>query len=92
MFNKSHAAAYSYISVLTMFLKKIILLNIWQLAYLLVKVKKKKLLNIFLFLKKLGITLRTPDINVSGKDFTPLPDTNEILYGLQAVAKVSDAS
>lgn len=91
-FNKSHAAAYSYISVLTMFLKKNYPVEYLAACLSSCEGKKEKIAKYIPVLKKLGITLRTPDINVSGKDFTPLPDTNEILYGLQAVAKVSDAS
>lgn len=92
MFNKSHAAAYSYISILTMFLKKNYPVEYLAACLSSCEGKKEKIAKYIPVLKKLGITLRTPDINVSGKDFTPLPDTNEILYGLQAVAKVSDAS
>lgn len=91
-FNKSHAAAYSYVSVLTMFLKKHYPVEYLAACLSSCEGKKEKMAEYIPVLKKLGITLRTPDINVSGKDFTPLPDTNEILYGLQAVAKVSDAS
>lgn len=91
-FNKSHAAAYSYISILTMYLKKHYPVEYLAACLSSCEGKKEKIAEYIPVLKKLGITLRTPDINVSGKDFTPLPDTNEILYGLQAVAKVSDAS
>lgn len=91
-FNKSHAAAYSYISILTMYLKKYYPVEYLAACLSSCEGKKEKIAEYIPVLKKLGITLRTPDINVSGKDFTPLPDTNEILYGLQAVAKVSDAS
>lgn len=91
-FNRSHAAAYSYVSVLTMFLKKHYPVEYLAACLSSCEGKKEKMAEYIPVLKKLGITLRTPDINVSGKDFTPLPDTNEILYGLQAVAKVSDAS
>lgn len=91
-FNKSHAAAYSYVSVLTMFLKKHYPVEYLAACLSSCEGKKEKMAEYIPVLKKLEITLRTPDINVSGKDFTPLPDTNEILYGLQAVAKVSDAS
>lgn len=91
-FNRSHAAAYSYVSVLTMYLKKYYPVEYLAACLSSCEGKKEKMAEYIPVLKKLGITLRTPDINVSGKDFTPLPDTNEILYGLQAVAKVSDAS
>lgn len=91
-FNRSHAAAYSYVSVLTMFLKKHYPVEYLAACLSSCEGKKEKMAEYIPVLKKLGITLRTPDINVSGKDFTPLPDTNEILYGLQAVVKVSDAS
>lgn len=91
-FNRSHAAAYSYISVLTMYLKKHHPVEYLAACLSSCEGKKEKMAEYIPVLKKLGITLRTPDINVSGKDFIPLPDTNEILYGLQAIAKVSDAS
>ena len=91
-FNKSHAAAYSYISLLTMYLKKHYPVQYMAACLSSCNGDKDKISKYIPVLKKLGINLKTPDINKSEVDFTPLPDTKEILYGLQAIEKVSDAA
>lgn len=87
-FNKSHAASYSLISYMTAYLKKYHLTE-FMAANLSVFGDDPKKLNPLLDLTaKLGIKIQTPDINISGEDFTP--NGNSILYGLSAVKGVGD--
>ena len=89
-FNKSHAVSYSLISYMTAYLKKYHLTE-FMAANLSVFGGDPDKLNALLDLtRKLGIKIQTPDINISGVDFTP--NGNSILYGLSAVKGVGEAA
>jgi len=49
-----------------------------------------KLTSLLDLAKKMGIKIQTPDINISGEDFTP--NGNSILYGLSAIKGVGDSA
>lgn len=86
-FNKSHAACYSYITILTAFLKKYYPTQF--LAALLsmedTDEGKGKYISVA---ERSGIKVSVPDINKSGLSFTP--NGNTILYGLGSIKGVGD--
>ena len=89
-FNKSHAASYSLISYMTAYLKKYHLTE-FMAANLSVFGGDPDKLNALLDLtRKLGIKIQTPDINISGVDFTP--NGGAILYGLSAIKGVGESA
>ena len=40
----------------------------------------------------MGITIKTPDVNVSNADFTPVSETKTILYGLGSIKGVGESA
>lgn len=88
-FNKAHAACYAYIGFLCAWLKTYYPAE-FMAAVLSMAMDDKIAVYINICEKKLGIKITSPDINISGKDFTP--DKDRILYGLGAVKGVGEAS
>ncbi|MBQ7215827.1 MAG: DNA polymerase III subunit alpha [Synergistaceae bacterium] len=86
-FNKSHSAAYALIAYDTAYLKAHFRVE-FMAAYLSsqMKAKREVLGRYVLEVKKSGIDVQRPDINVSGENFTP--DGDVIRFGLGAVARV----
>ena len=88
LFNVSHAAAYSYISVLTGWLKKYYPVNF--MAAVLTNTKTEKVDHYIDVAGKMGIKLECPNVNKSGFDFTA--DKKNILFGLGKIKGVGGSS
>ncbi len=86
-FNKSHSAAYALIAYDTAYLKANFPVE-FMAAYLSsqMKAKREVLGHYVLEVKRGGIDVIPPDINVSNESFTP--DGEKIRFGLGAVARV----
>jgi DNA polymerase-3 subunit alpha len=89
LFNKSHAACYSYITILTAWLKKYHTAE-FIAALMSVQGDAKKLDNYSKVARTLDITVKAPDINRSDRDFTAIE--NDVLFGLGSVSGVGAAS
>lgn len=84
-FNKGHSVAYGLMSYLTAWLKTHY--SLYYFAALMSNnvgdsTKQARFIN---DAKSWGIKVLPPNINKSGRDFTPLPDKNSILFGLLAI-------
>ena len=90
LFNKSHAACYSYITLLTAYLKKYYPVEFFA-AVLSIQDSEEKRANYINIAEKMGITVQTPDINISNKDFTPIAEESKILYGLGSIKGVGES-
>lgn len=91
LFNKSHAACYSYITVLTAYFKKYYPVEFFA-SVLSIQDKEEKRANYVNIAEKMGIKVSLPDINVSMREFTPIPDESKILFGLGSIKGVGDSS
>lgn len=102
LFNLSHSACYSYITSMTAHLKRYYPLE-FMTALLSMEDKEEKVEKYIDVANKMKLTIKVPDINLSGVAFTPLKNTilsgrgsvkeaNEILFGLGAVKGVGDTS
>lgn len=90
-FNLSHSAAYSYISMMTTYLKKNYPVQFMAaLLSMTDEEHRKKYINICE--QYMNIKIGTPDINLSETNFTPEADKNEILYGLESVKGIGRTS
>ena len=89
-FNKSHSAAYAYIGFLTAWLKYYYPVQ-FMAAVLTMADDDKKSYYVDIC-RKMGIKITVPDVNISGRDFTPDPENNQILYGLSSIKSVGEAS
>ena len=92
-FNKSHAACYSYISLLTAHLKYYYPAEFMAASMTVAALggDSDKVTHLKTVCeKKMGIKMETPDINRSGDGFTPYDKT--ILYGLSAIKGVGTTS
>jgi DNA polymerase-3 subunit alpha len=83
LFNKSHAACYAYICILTAFLKKYYPAKFMAA---LLSIQEDKVDIYTKVAREMGIEIRTPDINLSGEGFKAVG--NSILYGLRTVKGV----
>lgn len=88
LFNKSHAVAYSFISMLTTWLKLYHPVEFFA-AYLSMQ-SLEDLVRYIPLVRKEGIDVEVPDINVSNLDFTP--NGNTILFGLGSIKGVGLSS
>lgn len=91
LFNKSHAACYSYITLLTAYLKKYFPVEFFA-SVLSIQSDEDKKANYISIAENMGITIKTPDINISEANFTPIAEKNTILYGLSSIKGVGDAA
>jgi DNA polymerase-3 subunit alpha len=90
-FNRGHAVAYSLLSYLTAYLKTHYPLY-FMTACLTAKSDNVSKLGIFINeCHRLGLKVSPPHINKSGKYFTALKDSNEILFGLMAIKGVGES-
>ena len=89
-FNKSHAAAYAWISYQTAFLKANHPLQYLTALMTSVKDKTDKLVEYIDEAKKVGITVLPPDVNESLIDFAVVGD--RIRFGLAAVKGVGEGA
>lgn len=87
-FNRSHAVAYSFISMLTTWLKLYYPVEFYS-AFLSMQATED-LLRYIPMIRKEGIDVKVPDVNISNIDFTP--DGNNILFGLGSIKGVGEAS
>lgn len=88
-FNKSHAAAYAFISYQTAWLKANY--PVQYLAALMnsVGTAGDKVRYYITEARRMNIEVLIPDINISGFGFTPDPDNQEIRFGLGMIKNVS---
>lgn len=91
LFNKSHAACYSYITLLTAYLKKYYPVEFFAAVFSIQDSEEKRAKYIGIA-ESMGITITTPDINISGEEFTPIADKNTILYGLGSIKGVGESA
>lgn len=89
-FNKSHSACYAYIGFLTAWLKYYYPAEFMAAVLSMQDTPEKIAKYVDVCESKLKIAIKTPDINISGIDFTP--DGNSILYGLGSVKSVGAAA
>jgi DNA polymerase-3 subunit alpha len=89
LFNKSHAACYAYICILTAWLKKYYPAK-FLAALLSVQSEAEKIDLYSTVARKMGIPVRVPDINMSAEDFSEVQGA--ILYGLRSVKGVGQSS
>jgi DNA polymerase III subunit alpha len=85
-FNKSHAAAYAFISYQTGWLKANTPVEFFAASMSLDLSNTDKLAVFHQDARKFGITVRAPDVNVSGADFEV--ENGEVLYALGAIRNV----
>ena len=89
-FNASHAVSYSFTTVLCAWLKYYYPEQFMAAVLTMADDSKKAFYTDVC--NKMGISVVTPDINLSKQDFTPDPDTHRILYGIGAVKGIGAAS
>lgn len=88
LFNLSHSVSYSYISVLTAYLK--CYYPVEFMAAVLSIQSDDKIDRFAKVCQDEGIDIITPDINISDKDFTPDGENNRIYYGLSSIKGVGE--
>ncbi|MDY6152807.1 MAG: hypothetical protein SPI06_05280 [Terrisporobacter sp.] len=89
LFNKSHSASYSVITLCTMYLKANYYTKFFA-ALLSMQTKEEKIDMYIKLLKANNIKIKCPNINISTYDFTE--DNGDILYGLNAIKGVGVTS
>jgi DNA polymerase-3 subunit alpha len=85
-FNKSHAAAYAYVSYQTAWLKANAPVEFFAASMSLDMANTDKLSVFYQDAKRFGVKIRAPDVNVSGSDFEV--ENGEVLYALGAIRNV----
>jgi DNA polymerase-3 subunit alpha len=85
-FNKSHAAAYAYVSYQTAWLKANAPVEFFAASMSLDMANTDKLSVFYQDAKRFGVKIRAPDVNVSGSDFEVAD--GEVLYALGAIRNV----
>ena len=92
LFNKSHATSYSLNSMITAWLKHYYPVEFYA-SVLSIQDNKERCINYMSVIEEqFGITTVHPDINKSGIFFTPNPENNTILFGLNSIKGVGDAA
>lgn len=89
LFNKSHSASYSVVTLCTMYLKKYFKEKFFA-ALLSMQDKEAKIALYCKTANDYGINVKAPDINKSEYDFTEVD--GEIYYGLKSIKGVGEAS
>lgn len=89
LFNLSHAACYSFITAMTNYLKRYYPVE-FMAALLSAEENEEKMEKYVKVAENMNISVQVPDINLSGKDFTPME--NKILYGLNSIKGVGETS
>lgn len=89
LFNKSHAACYSFISLCTMYLKTFHRVEFFA-ALLSLQSTQEKIDLYCNVAQNYGIEISTPDINLSNKNFTAV--NGKILYGLGSIKGVGESA
>ena len=89
-FNRGHSVAYGLLSYLTAYLK-IHFPKEFMAACLTSKSDKIEKISIYINeCKRMGIEVLPPHINKSNIQFTPIKDSNQILFGLMAIKGLGD--
>ena len=92
LFNKSHATSYSLNSMITAWLKHYYPVEFYA-SVLSIQDNKERCINyMHVIEEQFGITTVHPDINKSGCFFTPNPENNTILFGLNSIKGVGEAA
>ena len=92
LFNKSHATSYSLNSMITAWLKHYYPVEFYA-SVLSIQDNKERCINyMHVIEEQFGITTVHPDINKSGRFFTPNPENNTILFGLNSIKGVGGAA
>ena len=92
LFNKSHATSYSLNSMITAWLKHYYPVEFYA-SVLSIQDNKERCINyMHVIEEQFGITTVHPDINKSGEFFTPNPENNTILFGLNSIKGVGGAA
>ena len=92
LFNKSHATSYSLNSMITAWLKYYYPVEFYA-SVLSIQDNKERCINYMQVIEEqFGITTVHPDINKSGEFFTPNPENNTILFGLNSIKGVGEAA
>ncbi len=89
-FNKSHSAAYAYLSYQTAYLKAHYPVEFMAATLSADMDNTDKLLKIIAGCREMGITILPPDINLSGNEFSVIG--NSIRFGLEAVKGVGSST
>lgn len=89
-FNKSHAAAYSYVAVQTAYLKKYYPLEFMAALMTSVLNSSTKIAEYIATCRESGIELLPPDVNYGDADFAV--DNGKIRYGLSAIKSVGSST
>lgn len=90
MFNKSHSACYAFIGYLTAWLKYYYPAEFMAAVLSMQDTAEKIAAYVDVCEHKMGIKVTTPDVNISGEDFTP--NGKSILYGLASVKNLGEAA
>ena len=86
-FNKSHSTAYAYVAYQTAWLKVHYPAEFMSANLTSEMASIDRIVVLINECKKMGIEVKTPDINISFEDFRPI-DENTISYGLNAIKNV----
>ncbi|MBI3278584.1 MAG: DNA polymerase III subunit alpha [Acidobacteria bacterium] len=89
-FNKSHSAAYAYLAYITAYLKAHYPLEFMSALLTSETGNTDKIVKYINECREMGIRVLPPDVNKSGKDFTP--DRDAIRFGLSAIRNVGVAA
>lgn len=88
LFNLSHSACYSYITILTAYLKALYPAE-FMAATLSMEEKEEKVAQYITSTEAMGLKVLPPSINESGKSFTP--KGKRILFGLASIKGIGEA-
>ena len=89
-FNKSHSAAYAYVSYETAYLKAHYPVEFMAATLSADMDNTEKVVKFIAGCREMGIEIMPPDINLSGKEFTVI--RNSIRFGLEAVKGVGSSA
>ena len=92
LFNKSHATSYSLNSMITAWLKYYYPVEFYASVLSIQDNEEKRVKYMETIEDQFGIVTRCPDINKSTIFFTPDPETNTILFGLNNIKGVGEAA
>ena len=92
LFNKSHATSYSLNSIITAWLKYYYPVEFYASVLSIQDQEEKRVKYMETIEEQFGIKTVVPNINKSTAYFTPDPENNEILFGLNNIKGVGDAA
>ncbi len=93
-FNKSHSAAYAYLAYVTAYLKAHYPIEFMSALLTSETGNTAKVVKYINECRDMGIAVLPPDVNTSGKDFTPVisPEGDAIRFGLGAVRSLGEGA